>query len=171
MLKLLIWTKCSDRKLSYLRQECNNVFFSFFRYVGDPVKDGLKHGVLLSHIEVVSFKDVCEFLQRELHELFIESNLLKVINDITVGLALQFRGEAGVGEVPDADAVLWAELLPQEVAAGLYNVHYIELISCNQQVLCVVLRHRNRASVCKLNDELHHVRSQAGYVEDLFVWG
>lgn len=119
------------------------MLFSFFRYVGDPVKDGLKHSTLLSHIEVVSIKDVTEFLQSELQELFTENNLFKVVNDIAVGLALQFRGEADVGEVPDADAVLWVELLLQEVAAGLYNVHYIELIGSNQQVLCVVLRHRN----------------------------
>lgn len=156
--------------LKYLREEHSKVCFSFLKFVGDPAKDGLVHGALLSHIEVVSVKDVSELLHGEVLKLFTGGNLLKVISDIAVGLEPQSVEEVGVGEVPDADAVAWAELLPQEVAAGFHNVHYIEQIGCHQQLLYVVRCHRNRVGVCKLNDELHHGRRRIRDVKDLFVW-
>lgn len=104
--------------------------FSFFGYVGNPAEDGLINSTLLSYIEVISTKDFIEFLHRELQELFMGNNLLKVISDIAVGFALQLRTEADFCELPDADAVLWAELLTEEVGAGLYDIHYIEHIGC-----------------------------------------
>ena len=143
---------------------------SFFRSVGDPVKDSLEHSSLLAHIEVVSFKDVTEFLHSEILKLFTGNNLLKVIENKLVGLSLQLKAGEEC-ELPDADAVLWAELLPQEVAAGSYYVFYVELIGCYQQLLHIVLCHRERAGVCKLDDDLHHVRRQARDVVDLFIWG
>ncbi|KAL7404436.1 hypothetical protein ABVT39_014782 [Epinephelus coioides] len=99
-----------------------------------------------------------------------ENNLLKVFNDLAVGLALQVRVEADEGELKDDDEVLWAEPLSQEVAASLHNVQNVELIGCKQQLLHIVLRHRQTVSVCKLSDELHHVRRQAWYDKDLLIW-
>ncbi|TNN63818.1 hypothetical protein EYF80_026020 [Liparis tanakae] len=73
-------------------------------------KDGLVRSALFSHLEVVSIEDVSELLRRELQELFRDNNLLTVINDV-------------------------AELLPQEVAASLHNVYYVELIGYRRQLL------------------------------------
>lgn len=111
--------------LSYLREGYSDIVFPFIRLVADPLNDGLIHSTLIFHVEVISTKEVSEFIHSELLDLVTRSNLLKVINDVVVGLALQFEGVADVGELPDADAVLRAELLPQEVAADTYKVHHI----------------------------------------------
>lgn len=116
--------------LTYLGEGPSNISFPLIGLVSDPVKDGLIHSTLLSHIEVISTKDVSEFIRSELLELFTGNNLLKVIKDVVVGLAPQFEAVADVGELPDSNAVLRAELLSQEVAADLYNVHHIKLICC-----------------------------------------
>lgn len=154
----------------YLRQEQDHVLLPCFRCVGDPAMDGLKRSALLSDVKLVPVQDGTQFLHRELPELLSAKDLLEFIQDKLVSLELQLRTQEEVGELPDANAVLWAELLLQEVAAGVYNGHYEELVGCQEQLLHVATRHRYSAGVRKLYDELHHVRGQIQDLKGVFVW-
>lgn len=157
--------------LMYRRQKFTQVLFSILGVECNPSLNGGKHNSLMSDVKVISLHDVNEFLRAEILQLFAENHPLKVIDDILVRGVLQFLAEADVCEPPDADAVLWAELVLQEVATYLYDGHYIELISCHKQFLHIVFGHSQNASVCKVDDKLHHVWRHAWYLKDFFVAG
>ncbi|TNN43470.1 hypothetical protein EYF80_046328 [Liparis tanakae] len=110
-------------------------------HVVDPAKDGLEGDALVAHVEVVSLEDGDELLQGQQRELFVASDGLEVTHHVAVGPALQFGAVDDVGEPKDADAVLLAEPLPEEVAAGLHDAQHAELVGRQQQLLHVVHRH------------------------------
>jgi len=103
---------------------------SYFDTIDDALAEKAHlSNYLLPHNEVVFIDDISELLHGELQELFTSYNLLKVLNDVVVGLGVQFEVEADISELPDADAVFWAQYPLEEVTAGLYDIHSIELIS------------------------------------------
>lgn len=155
----------------YRRQKFTKVLFPILGVECNPLLNGVKHNALVSDVKVISLHDVNELLRAEILQLFAENHPLKVIDDILVHSVLQFLAEADVCEAPDADAVLWAELVLQEVATCLYHGHYIELISCHKQFLHIVFGHSQLASVCKVDDKLHHVWRHTGYLKDFLVAG
>lgn len=157
--------------LMYRRQKFSKVFVSILVVECNPLMNGVKHNALISDVKVISLHDVDEFLRAEIRQLFARNHPLKVVDDILVCSVLQFLAEADVREPPDADAVFWAELVLQEVGTYFYDGHYIELISCHKQFLHIVFGHSQTASVCKVDDKLHHVWRDTPYLKDFFVAG
>lgn len=131
---------------------------AFLRSVVDPVEDGLKHGALLSHIELVLLCELSQLLHRELQKTLREScDLLKVLQDVEVGLLPQVGTVVAVCQLPDVDAVLETKLLLQEVASGLHYALDSKAVCCCQQVQQVLFCHHNRAGVGVFQNEVHYV--------------
>lgn len=153
----------------YRRQKFTQVLFSILQVMSNPSLNGVKYNAFIFDVEVISVHNVTEFLLAEFLQLFTENHPLEIIYDVFVCRVLQFLAKTRVGEPPDADAVFWAELLLQEVATCMNDVHHIELICCCHQFLHIIYGHYHITSVCILDDKLHHGGRHARYLIDLFV--
>lgn len=131
--------------------------------------DGVEHNGLVTHRKLIAYNEASEFFQRYVQDLIGKRHLFKVINDILVRGALQFRTGADVGELPDADAVLSAKVPLEEVPAHQDYIVHDELVGCKEQVLHHAFCYGRDARVCVLNDELHNVRGQAWYLKEVLV--
>lgn len=127
--------------------------------------DGSEHDGLITHSKLIAHNDASELFQRYVEDLITKSNLFKVINDTLVCPALQFWTEADVSKLPNANAVLSAEVPLEKVPACQDHIVHNKLVSRKKQVLHDAFRHGRDARVCIVNDELHDVRRQAGYLE------
>lgn len=137
-----------------------------------PLVDGVEHNGLVTHCELVAHNDASELLQRDVQDLITKGNLFKVVNDILVRSALQIRTKADVSKLPDANAVLSAEVPLKKVPACQSDIVHNELVRCKEQVLHNVFCYRRDTCVRILDDELHNVRREAWYLkEDLFRLG
>lgn len=93
------------------------------------------------------------------------------MQDVEKDLLLQLRAVVEVHQLPDANAVLRAQLVLQEKAAGLNDPLDQELVSSCQNLCHIMLCHRNRVGVGIIDDQLHHLWRYPRDSVHLLVWG
>ena len=133
-----------------------------------PGDEQIDECLLRWNSEGITLKDARQLAGEEAAECWIGGNFRDVLGDVGLALFEQLGVAVLKGEVQALDAVLLAEILGHELAAGSLDSLQLEHPGAEADGVCIALGNAKHRGVDERDEQLDRIDIKQGVVEDDF---